>query len=278
MPGFFETMSIPLVRGRTFTEHDNLGSSAPVVIVNQRFVRKYFSDEDPIGRYVTPRLEYSGEPFVARQIIGIVGNTVGSDPWDDPYQDRLFLPYAQYPTHPRPRVVMKVSGDPSRYMSAIQLVAKRIDPEALVFDYGTFSDHVREFSVQPRFEAVLVSTFGGIALLLSAIGLYAVLAYIVAERTRELGLRMAFGASRSQILGLVVRRAMLLGFMGIVAGGIGSIFAGRLVSGLLFRVRPLDPSTYVLVALALLIVSAVSGLGPALKASYVNPMQSLRDQ
>ncbi len=278
MPGFFETMSIPLLRGRTFTEHDNLATSPPVAIVNRRFVGKYFPDEDPIGRYLTPRLEYSGEPIVARQIIGVVGDTLGSDPWDDPYQDRFFLPYAQYPTHPRPRVVMKVSGDPNRYISTMQAVAKRIDPEALVFDYGTFSDHVREFSVQPRFEAVLVSIFGAIALLLSAIGLYAVLAYIVAERTRELGLRMAFGASRSQILGMVVRRALLLSFIGIVAGGLASILAGRLVDGLLFRVRPWDPSTFVVASLVLLIVSALSAVGPALRAAWVNPMQTLREQ
>ena len=165
-----------------------------------------------------------------------------------------------------------------RYIGTMEVIAKRIDTEALVFDYGTFADRVRESSVQPRFEAALVSAFGAMALLLSAIGMYAVLAYIVAERTRELGLRMAFGASRSQILGIVVRRALLLSFLGIVAGGFASIFVGRLVDGLLFRVRPLDPPTFVVGALVLLIVSALSALGPALRAAWVNPMQTLREQ
>jgi ABC-type antimicrobial peptide transport system permease subunit len=132
-------------------------------------------------------------------------------------------------------------------------------------------------AAQPRFEAALVSVFAAIALLLSALGLYAVLSYVVAERMRELGLRMAFGASRSNILGMVVQRALLLGVTGIVAGGTASILAGRLVNDLLFRVQPMDPWTYTVVALVLLIVSVVAALAPALRAAYVNPLQTLRE-
>ena len=281
MPGYFETVSIPLLRGRTFTEHDNLATATPVVVVNRAFVRKYFPSEDPIGRYLTPRFEYfeySTEPILPRQIIGIVGDTLSGDPWHDPYGPRFFLPYAQYPTHTRPRVVMKVSGDPFSYEVTMQAIAKRIDAEALVFDYGTLAGRVRETSLQPRFEAALVSAFAAIALLLSAIGLYAVMAYIVAERMRELALRMAFGGSRSHILGIVLRRALTLSVLGILAGGAASLLGKKLVDGFLFQVQPLDLSTFVTVTLTLLLVSIVAALPPAIRAASVSPMRTLREQ
>ena len=278
MPGYFETVSIPLLRGRTFTEHENLATATPVAVVNRAFVQRYFPNEDPIGRYLTPRFEYSAEPILPRQIIGIVGDTLSGDPWDDPYGPRFFLPYAQYPTHTRPRVIMKVYGDPFSYEITMQAIAKRIDAEALVIDYGTLAGRVRETSVQPRFEAALVSAFAAIALLLSAIGLYAVLAYIVAERMRELALRVAFGGSRSHILGIVLRRALTLSVLGIFAGAAASLLGKSLVDGFLFQVQPLDLSTFVTVTLTLLLVSIVAALPPAIRAASVSPMRTLREQ
>jgi len=160
----------------------------------------------------------------------------------------------------------------------MQAVANRIDAEALVFDYGTFEERIQEIAIEPRFEAGLVSAFAGIALLLSAIGLYAVLAYIVAERTRELGLRMAFGASRSDILGMVLWRALGLTLLGILAGTGASLLGTKLLAGFLFRVQPLDPSTFVTVTLTLLSVAILAALAPAIRAAWVNPMQILREQ
>jgi hypothetical protein len=278
LPGFFETLSIPLLHGRTFTDHDNLATSAPVAIVSRAFARKYFPNEDPIGHFLTPRFEYSTEPIVARQIIGVVGDTLGGDPWDDPYEPRFFLPYAQNPTHRRPRVVMRVSGDPLLYESAVRALVKRFDSEVPVFDYETFGTTVRVMSEQPRFEAALVSSFAAIALMLSALGLYAVLSYVVAERMRELALRMAFGASRTNILGMVMTRALLLGILGILIGAFASLVAASLVGSFLFHVQPLDPSTFLVVALVLLMVSVVAALAPALRAAGVNPMRTLREE
>jgi len=278
LPGFFDTLSIPLLRGRTFTHHDNVATSPRVAIISRSFARQYFPGEDPIGRYLTPKFEYSTEPIVPRQIIGIVGDTLGSDPWDDPYLPRFYLPYAQNPTHARPRVVMSVAGDRLSYESAVRAVLKRFDPEAPVFDYHTFDDTLRQMSEQPRFEAVLLSSFAAIALLLSALGLYAVLSYVVAERTRELALRMAFGASRSEILSMVLRRALILGVLGIVVGIFASALGIRLVEDFLFRVKPLDPSTFAIVTLVLLLVSVGSALVPAFRAASVDPMRHLRDE
>jgi predicted permease len=278
LPGFFETLSIPLLHGRTFTEHDNLANSSPVVIISRAFARQYFPNEDAVGRYLVPKFEYSTEPILARQIIGVVGDTLGGDPWDDPYIPRFYLPYAQNTTHQRPRIVMKVAGNPETYQSTVSVVVQRFDSESPVFDYETFSDTLRRMSEQPRFEAWLVSTFATVALLLSALGLYAVLSYIVSERMRELALRMAFGASRIDILGMVLRRALLLGILGISIGAFASLLGARLVGDLLFRVKPLDASTFAIVTLMLLLVSLISAAAPALRGARLDPMRTLRDQ
>jgi len=277
MPGYFEALSIPLFRGRTFTAHDNDPKAAPVAIITQAFARQYFPAADPIGRYFTPTFDHSVEPVLARQIIGIVGDTRAADLWDS-YQPRFYLPYAQNPSHQRPDVVMKVSGDPHSYENAVRTIVAKFDRDAPMFGYHTFADNIALQSAEPRFEAFLVSGFGGIALLLSALGLYAVLSYIVAERIRELGLRMALGASRSDILRLVLQRALTLACLGIAAGSLCSYFAGRLITDILFNVAPLDRSVFLTVTLVLMFVSLMAALAPALRAANVDPVQTLREQ
>jgi putative ABC transport system permease protein len=277
MPGYFETLSIPLVRGRTIAAHDNDPKAALVAVINQTFARKYFSNEDPIGQYFTPAFEHSTEPVIARQIIGIVGDTRIDDMWD-PYQPQFFLPYAQDPSHQRTMIVMKVAGDPRAYEDTIRRIVTAMDNEHPVFNYRTFADSIALQAAQPRFEAVLVSGFAAIALLLSALGLYAVLSYVVSQRVRELGLRMAFGASRSDILQLVLRRALILAGLGIAMGAAASIFAARFITDTLFQVEPLDRSVFLTVTLVLMFVSMIAALAPALRAASVEPMRMLREQ
>ncbi len=276
-PGYFETLSIPLLRGRTFTPQDNDAKSAPVAVISQSFARKYFPVEDPIGRYFTPTFDHSGDPVVARQIIGIVGDTRASDLWDA-YEPRFYLPYAQNPSHQRPDVVMRVLGDPHSYEDAARKIVARFDPDAPLFGYHTFADNIALQSAQPRFEAFVVSGFAAIALLLSALGLYAVLSYVVTERMRELGLRMALGASRSDLLWLVLTRALVLASLGIVLGGLASIYATRLITDALFNVTPLDWSVFMIVTLVLMLVSTIAALAPAVRAANVDPMRTLREQ
>ena len=279
IPGFFETLSIPLLRGRTFTGHDNLPTSSPVAIVNRAFAKKYFPDEDPIGHYFTPQPGTdSGETLVARQIIGVVGDTISGDSWDDPYLPGFFVPYAQNPTHQRPIVVIKVSGDPYSYEKTMREIVKRFDPLTPVFGYQSFADRMQLLTQEPRFQAGLISAFAAVALLLSALGLYAVLSYVVAERAKELALRMAFGASRSDILAMVLRRALVLGTLGIVVGIFASLLGTRLLGDLLFRVKPLDPSTFAVVTLTLLLVSVTSALAPAIRAAWLDPMHTLHEE
>ncbi len=277
MPGYFETLSIPLLRGRTFMSHDDDAKSTLVAVVNRTFARQYFPAVDPIGRYFTPMFEHSTEPIVARQIIGVVGDTRAADLWDS-YQPRFYLPWAQDPSHQRPKVVMRVSGDPHRYENAVRKIVAGFDPDAPEFDYQTFADHIALQTAQPRFEAFLLSGFAAIALLLSALGLYSVLSYIVSERVRELGLRMALGASRSDVLAIVLRRALLLACLGIGAGALASTFATKLVGEFLFQVTPLDRSGFLLVTLVLALGSRIAARGPALRAANIDPMRTLRDE
>jgi predicted permease len=276
MPGYFEALSIRLLRGRTFTDHDDVATADRVAVISRAFAQKYFPNEDPIGRHFTPYNE-DGEPFAAREIIGVVGDTLSDDPWN-PYHPEFFLPYAQNPAHQRPQVVMKVSGDRASYESTVRSIVKRFEPEAPVFGYRTLAERLGMQSAQPRFEAAIVSVFATIALLLSALGLYAVLSYVVAERTKELALRMAFGASRSDIVTMVLRRALVLGVFGILVGILASSLGTRLVGDLLFRVKPLDPFTFAVVTVTLLLVSVASALTPAIRASCLDPMRTLHEQ
>jgi putative ABC transport system permease protein len=287
MPGYFETLSIPLLRGRTIAAHDNDPKAPPVAVINRVFARKYFPNEDPIGQYFTPKFDNNYEAViggqgvarqdVAVQIIGIVGDT-RIDDMLDPYQPQFFLPYGQDPGHQRTLVVMKVAGDPGAYEDTVRRIVATRDNDHPVFNYRTFADSIGVQAAQPRFEAVLVSGFAGIALLLSALGLYAVLSYVVSERIRELGLRMALGASRSDILGLVLLRALLLACLGIGIGAGASIFTTRLISDTLFNVVPLDQSVFLTVTVVLGVVSIVAAIAPALRAANVDPMRALREQ
>jgi predicted permease len=276
-PGYFETLSIPLLQGRTFTAHDDDAKAPLVAVINQSLANRYFPGENPIGRYFIPDLRHPGEAVMGRQIVGIVGDTRTSSV-EDPYEPEFYLPYAQDPRHQRTVTVMKVAGDPLLYENAVRKVVAGFDKDTPVFGYGTFTKRIDTQAAQPRFEATLVSGFAGIALLLSAVGLYSVLSYIVAERTRELGLRMALGASRPHVLRLVLQRGFILAVIGIAGGVLASIFTTRLITDVLFKVAPLDRSVYLIVTLALLAVSILAALGPAVRAAHVDPMRTLREQ
>ncbi len=276
-PGYFETLSIPLLRGRVFAASDDDAKAPLVAVINRSFAQQFFPNEDPIGRYFTPQLDHEGELIVPRRIVGIVGDTRTSDIWE-PYQPQFFLPYAQNATHPRPIVVMRVAGDPKSYENTVRQVVSSIDPQAPMFGFDTFAEKVARNSDSPRFEAVLVSAFGSVALLMAALGLYAVLSYVVSERTRELGLRMALGASRRNILRLVLRQGIILALLGLVIGAAISWFARSLIADALFKVEPLDGEVLLVAATLLGCVSLLTALLPAVRAARVDPMRTLRAQ
>jgi len=275
-PGYFEALSIPLLRGRTFAERDNDPKAPAVAVVSRSFVRRYFSRVDPIGQHFVPRLGHLGEADQAREVIGVVGD-IRSEDLGNLYPPEFYLPYAQDPAHQRPQVVLKVAGDPLSYENEIRKVVREIDRDTPVFDYRSFTQDIAWEAAQPRFEAFLVSAFGVIALLLSAVGLYAVLSFVVADRTHELGLRMALGADRRDILRLVLERGSLLACSGIGLGMVVSILASRLVGDLLFNVARLDGMVFAAVTLTLFSVSMVAALVPAMRAAHLDPIRTLRD-
>jgi len=275
-PGFFETLSIPLLRGRTFAERDNDPKAPAVAIISRSFASRYFPGQDPIGRQFVPKLGHPGETDRPREIIGVVGDTRSED-LGNLYPPQFYLPYAQDPSHQRPQVVMKVAGDPLSYENEIRKIVSEIDKNAPVFEYRAFTQDMAWEAAQPRFEALLVSAFAVMALLLSTVGLYAVLSFVVAERTHELGLRMALGADRSDILHLVLKRGLALACIGIGGGVVASVFATQLVNDLLFNVGRLDRAVFVIVALTLLTASTAATLVPAVRAMRLDPMRTLRD-
>ena len=275
-PGYFETLSIPLLRGRTLAERDNDPKAPSVAVVSRSFVRRYFSAVDPIGQHFVPKLGHLGEADQAREIIGVVGD-VRSEDLGNLYPPQFYLPYAQDPAHQRPQVVLKVAGDPLSYENEVRKVVSAMDKDTPVFDYRSFTQDIRWEAASPRFEALLVSGFALIALLLSAVGLYAVLSFVVADCTRELGLRMALGADRLHILRLVLEHGLLLASTGIGLGMLASILATRLIGDLLFDVPRLDWMVFAAVTLTLLSVSMVAALVPAVRAAHLDPIRTLHD-
>ena len=173
---------------------------------------------------------------------------------------------------------MRVSGDPASYANSVTAVVASIDKELPVYRIRTLEENVSAASAQPRFQTLLLTAFAAIALLLAAVGLYAVLSYMVVQRTHEIGLRMALGAQRGNVLKLILNRGISLAVIGVALGIAASALLTRFLGSMLYGVEPLDPITFLCVAALLLVVSTVASLVPASRAARLDPMKTLRDQ
>jgi predicted permease len=274
-PGFFETMQIPLLRGRTFDGRD-LRNSPPVMIVTQEFARKYFANEDPIGKRVrigagdgAARANYK-----IREIVGIVGDIRNSD-LAKPADAAYYIPLPQLMWGP-PTLVVRTPGDPNAIAGEIRKILAAMDPDAPLYDVRTMEDYLALDLGRARFQTVLLGLFAGIALLLTAVGLYGVMSYTVVQRTPEIGVRMALGANKNDVLGMILARSFRMSGFGLVLGIVGAFALTRLLSSLLYEVKPADPLTFILVALLLGAVSLVASYVPAWRAARVDPMVALR--
>ncbi len=290
-PGFFETLGVPLLHGRTFTATDNDAKAPYAVIVNQAFVKRYFPNEDPIGRHIRPNVEDAvNDPtgiglnvHSEREIVGVVGDTL-QDSLIEPPQPLIVFPYAQASIFMRPNVVMRVAGDPMAYEKSAQAAVASIDPLLFLISQRSMTMQIASVSGSQRFETVLVSAFAGMALLLTALGLYATLAAMVAARMREIGLRMALGSDRSGVATLVLGRAAALLLVGLILGGAATIIASRLLAAsdwlrpLLFGVTWFEPGTYSVILAVLGATSIAACLVPTWNAVRVDPMHVLRDE
>ena len=273
---FLETMEIPLLRGRAFDERDQR-NSAPVAIVTKAFAKKYFPNEDPIGR----KMELGGgEParkqYDTREIVGVVGDIRTSNLSAAP-EPAYYVPISQM-MWGTPTLVLRSTGDPEALAPAVKKVLAALDPEAPLHDIRTMEDCLGLDLGRSRFQAVLLGIFAGIALMLSAIGLYGVIAYSVAQRTHEIGVRMALGASRANVVSMVLNRGMQLSLAGIVIGIAGALVLARVMQSLVYEIAPRDPITYLLVSGILAIVALLACYVPAARAARVDPMVALRHE
>src|SRR5580698_350103 len=275
MPGYFETMRIPLIAGRMFGEQDGL-NGPPTVVVNQAFARKYFPRENPIGQHIQAGVGDDVFEHPVREIVGVVGDikrkglTADADP-------QYYLPYAQAIVT-NPYLVIRSSGDPATIQAAVGSAVRELDKSVPVYQVSTMEDYLSKAAAQPRFQTFLLTCFAAIGLILAAMGLYGLLSYMVVQRTLEIGLRMALGAQRSQVLAMIVRRGLMLTLLGVSSGVVVSVVLTRLLSDMLFHVAPTDPLTFLTTAALLLVVGAAASSAPAYRAARLDPMKTLREQ
>jgi putative ABC transport system permease protein len=272
--GYFEAIGIPLKRGRLFQETDRLGS-APVVLITEAAARQYFPNEDPIGRTITLGWSRSDKARAGGEVIGIIGDVKDSGLAEaDPPQ--MFLPYKQWPVQSM-SVLLKTAVPPRSIADAARKTVYSLDGNLPAGNVRTLEELVARSISQPRFYMTLLAVFAGVALVLAAIGIFGVLSYAVAQRTREIGIRMALGAHAGSVLGLVVREALLMSSVGVIIGVAAAFLLTEwLVAQLLFETSPHDPATFAMVAATLTLVSMAAAYVPARRATRVDPIVALR--
>jgi putative ABC transport system permease protein len=278
-PGYFETMGIPLLKGREFAAIDRLGAPG-AMIVNRTLARQVWPDGDALGRRVL--LGGGAADSVWRTVVGIVGDVRHRGLTASP-RPEMFLPYAQFPagTGNAPSsmyVVLRAAGDPSALATALGAAVGALDPDVPLSGVQTMETAMGSWAAERRLIMLLVSGFALVALVLGSVGIYGVMAHLVAQREREIGVRMALGALPGQILSLVVSQSAWLVGGGIVVGTVGALAVTRLLTGLLFQVRPTDPLTFIGTALVLVVAAAGATLVPALRAVRTDPAHALRSE
>lgn len=268
---YFQALGIPLMAGRGFNQQDRT-SAAPVAIVNQAFAREFFSRQNPIGKHVGRR----STPGVWREIIGVVGNVRQLGPSQEESPE-IYIPYQQEP-NVDVNLVLRTATRPLALVAPVKDAVQAVDPAQPVYDIATMDQRLSESMAPQRFNAFLVGVFALAALGLAGVGIFGVLAYSVARRTSEIGVRMALGASRAQVMRLVVGEGLRLCGLGVLLGLGGSVPLARLLRGVLFGVGPSDPITLTAASAALVLVVVLACYIPARRALSVDPMSALRHE
>jgi putative ABC transport system permease protein len=269
-PDYFRAMGIRLLRGRTFTWADNEGS-LPVAIINESAARQYWPNEDAMAKRV--KLEDGSAP-VWRQVVGIVGD-VRQDTLVEPGRPEVYAPLLQVPV-PYMALTVRTLAEPAALTAAVRHSVMAVDKDQPLFQVKTMEQVVEDSVAGRRFQMSLLTIFAGIALGLAAIGIYGLMSYTVNERTHEIGIRMALGAKRGDVLHLVVRHGMMLALVGVVLGTGGAFLLTRLLFGMLYGVGVNDPTTLLSVATLLTGVAALASYIPARRATRADPMVALR--
>ncbi|MGO4884036.1 MAG: ABC transporter permease [Bryobacteraceae bacterium] len=269
--GYFETIGIPIKRGRGFDSPDNEDSPL-VVAINESMARAFWKQGDPLGQ----RLHLLGDDTNWRTIVGIVGDVHHAGLGDKPGPE-LYVPYSQIANvEARPTIILRTTVEPASVAGALRHAVAQVDPNVPMDQVATMRQIVASSVGQPRFRTTVLLLFAMLALFVASIGLYGVMSYVVSQRTREFGIRMALGASRRAVLRLVLGKAVKLAGIGIGIGLIGSALVSRLIASLLYGVRPLDGITLAGVSMLLAVVALLASYLPARRAAQADPMDSLR--
>ena len=268
---YFEAMGIPLRRGRFFNEQDD-ASKPRVVLVDEYMAEQVWSGQDPIGKRIHIVELKSDDPW--QTVVGVVGR-VKQDTLDSDPRIAFYLPQTQYPTRAM-TVALRSGHEPSGVLSAVKNELRKLDADLPMYYIRTMQQRVDESLARRRFSMLLLAVFAGVALALATIGIYGVMAYLVNQGTREIGIRVALGATRRNIVSLVVRQGMALALSGVAIGLAGTFLLTRLIRSLLFGVQATDPVTFVGIALLLGLVALLASYIPARRASRVDPLVALR--
>ncbi|HEX6048345.1 MAG TPA: ABC transporter permease [Gemmatimonadaceae bacterium] len=272
-PDYFKVMGIPLREGRTFTASDNQ-AAPPAVIINENMARRFWPNESPVGK----RFKYGGvdsqAPFMT--VVGVVGDMRRTG-FDAPVRYETFRPHKQRAVGFL-TLVVRTAGDPARLVPAVRAEVKSVDPDQPVFEVASMDQLLGAMVAQRRFSMALLGTFATLALVLGVVGVYGVTSYLVAQRTREVGVRLALGAQPGQVVSMVVRQGMAVAAAGLVAGLAGALAAGRLLTGLLYGVGPHDLGTFAGVTAVIAVATLAANWVPALRAARVDPLTALRSE
>jgi putative ABC transport system permease protein len=272
--GYFRTMGIPIVKGRDFEQRDQNGTR-PVVIITEEFARQYFPNEDPLGKRIDPGISTIEDTDSSwREIVGVVGDvrnqTLNTAPKPAYYVPQTQIPFSQM------AVVIKTANEPRSLISGMTKEVASMDPDLPLFGVKTMREYLSSSVAGPRFNTTLLSIFAAVALVLTLVGLYGVMSYSVAQRTNEIGIRLALGAQTRDVLLMIVKQGSILILLGLTIGLAAAFAATRLIASWLFGVTAKDPFTFAAVAVLLAVVALLACYIPAWRATKVDPLKALR--
>src|SRR5579875_1914768 len=265
-PGYFYTLGIPVLKGRTFTDHDD-EQARKVAVVNEALARRLWPTEDPIGKQFPP-------PRGNFTVVGVVGN-IHHEGLSQETEAEFYVPYLQSPSDSM-QLAIRTAVDPDSIVSAVRAQVRDVDPDQPLYHVTTLGQTLSESLAPRRFNMLLLGIFAGIALALATVVIYGVMAFSVTQRTHEIGIRMALGAQKSDILRLVVGQGMILALIGVGIGIAGALALTRFIASMLYGVKPTDLLTFIGVSLVLIIVALLACYIPARRAAKVDPMTALR--
>jgi putative ABC transport system permease protein len=290
-PDYFKAMNIPVLRGRVFNDHDDkshlagkdlsklsenerVAAGLHSIVIDEEFARRYWPNEEAVGKriFLGGRSE-ANTPVL--EVIGVVGRVKMESLSQDSNRVQGYFPYAQMPNGGM-TVIVNGSGDPNQLIASARQQVRSLDPEQPIYSPRTMGDIRAESVASERLNLTLLSLFGGIALVLAIVGIYGVMSYSVTQRTHEIGIRMAIGASRADVFRMILGHGMKLTFVGIVVGLVGAFALTRLMTTMLFGVEPTDATTFASIAALLIGVALLACYLPGRRATKVEPTISLR--